>query len=223
MKHFKHVLALTVMVGLSALIAFHAVYANGAEKQVTVQTKDLKISSYQVSYPAKTREKLSFTKQEVIPEFTRKAPEKQEFSKLTERWKRGVDKQIAQMKRYDRHLRTSANRNEVSYDLLVAFGVTESGGVAKATSRTNVKGLMQVTQRTFSVVGMKGADRTNPANSIEASARYFNELKKEGCTTHELQAVGYNAGCSKAKTLSSEELKQTEYVQKINYVLEQMG
>lgn len=80
----------------------------------------------------------------------------------------------------------------VPQDIILAVMQTESGFNPKAHSPTGVKGLMQVTQSTYTGLGFTG-DRANPENSIMAGTKLLAQnYKQYGNWNDALTA--YNAG-----------------------------
>lgn len=75
-------------------------------------------------------------------------------------------------------LRPMFERSAADYDfdwrLLAAIGYQESHWNPDAVSRTGVRGIMMLTQRTARQVGIE--DRLDPAQSIEGGARYLRSL-----------------------------------------------
>ena len=64
-----------------------------------------------------------------------------------------------------------ASAHELDWRLLAAMGYQESHWDPDATSRTGVRGIMMLTQRTAAQLGIN--DRLDPVQSIEGGARYF--------------------------------------------------
>jgi membrane-bound lytic murein transglycosylase F len=64
----------------------------------------------------------------------------------------------------------------LDWRLLAAIGYQESHWDPDAASRTGVRGIMMLTQRTAAQLGI--ADRLDPAQSIEGGARYFRRMHR---------------------------------------------
>lgn len=79
--------------------------------------------------------------------------------------------------RYENHFKTSAKKEQVDWRLLAAIGYQESMWQAEVTSKTGVRGLMMLTQRTAQAMGV--SNRLDPRQSIEGGAKYFMHVKKE--------------------------------------------
>ena len=73
--------------------------------------------------------------------------------------------------RYEKFFHQSARTHKIDWRLLAAIGYQESLWQPNATSKTGVRGLMMLTQRTAQSVGV--ANRLDPKQSIEGGARYF--------------------------------------------------
>ncbi|WP_322981077.1 membrane-bound lytic murein transglycosylase MltF [Pseudomonas sp. C11] len=79
--------------------------------------------------------------------------------------------------RYEQMFRHSARTHQVDWRLLAAIGYQESMWQPGATSKTGVRGLMMLTQRTAQSVGV--ANRLDPKQSIEGGARYFLQVHSQ--------------------------------------------
>ena len=73
--------------------------------------------------------------------------------------------------RYEKMFRQAAEQNGVDWRLLAAIGYQESLWQPSATSKTGVRGLMMLTQRTAQAMGV--SNRLDPKQSIDGGARYF--------------------------------------------------
>ena len=69
-----------------------------------------------------------------------------------------------------------AEAYDLDWRFLAAMGYQESHWDADAASKTGVRGIMMLTQRTATQLGVK--DRLDPEQSIEGGARYFLQLRK---------------------------------------------
>ena len=69
-----------------------------------------------------------------------------------------------------------ASAHDLDWRLLAAMGYQESHWDPDATSRTGVRGIMMLTQRTAAQLGIH--DRLDPVQSIEGGARYFLRMHK---------------------------------------------
>ena len=76
--------------------------------------------------------------------------------------------------RYEQHFLKAAGNYKVDWRLLAAIGYQESMWQPEATSKTGVRGLMMLTQRTAQAMGV--ANRLDPKQSIHGGARYFTEV-----------------------------------------------
>ena len=72
---------------------------------------------------------------------------------------------------YETAFRDAARTHAVDWRLLAAMGYQESHWLPTATSKTGVRGLMMLTQRTAKAMGVR--DRLNPKQSIQGGARYI--------------------------------------------------
>ena len=79
--------------------------------------------------------------------------------------------------RYEQEFRKAAETHKIDWRLLAAIGYQESMWQADATSKTGVRGLMMLTQRTAQAVGV--ANRLDPRQSIQGGARYFIQVHAE--------------------------------------------
>nr|WP_301288383.1 membrane-bound lytic murein transglycosylase MltF [Natronospira proteinivora] len=76
-----------------------------------------------------------------------------------------------------RHLfEEAAQRNELDWRLLAAIGYQESHWNPQAISPTGVRGIMMLTQRTASDLGVE--NRIDPEQSIMGGARYFRQVRE---------------------------------------------
>ena len=69
-----------------------------------------------------------------------------------------------------------AEAYDLDWRFLAAMGYQESHWDADAASKTGVRGIMMLTQRTATHLGVK--DRLDPEQSIEGGARYFLQMRK---------------------------------------------
>jgi membrane-bound lytic murein transglycosylase F len=69
-----------------------------------------------------------------------------------------------------------AQAHDLDWRLLAAMGYQESHWDPDATSVTGVRGIMMLTQRTATALGV--TDRLDPEQSIEGGARYFLRMRK---------------------------------------------
>ena len=69
-----------------------------------------------------------------------------------------------------------AEAYDLDWRLLAAMGYQESHWDADATSKTGVRGIMMLTRRTATQLGI--SDRLDPEQSIEGGARYFLRMRK---------------------------------------------
>ncbi|WP_166360082.1 membrane-bound lytic murein transglycosylase MltF [Pseudomonas akapageensis] len=79
--------------------------------------------------------------------------------------------------RYEKHFRTSAKDEQVDWRLLAAIGYQESMWQPAVTSKTGVRGLMMLTQRTAEAMGV--SNRLDPQQSIKGGAKYFMYMKSQ--------------------------------------------
>lgn len=78
--------------------------------------------------------------------------------------------------RYEQHFRKSAEELGVDWRLMAAIGYQESLWQPEVTSKTGVRGLMMLTQRTAQAMGV--ANRLDPKQSIHGGAKYFAHIKE---------------------------------------------
>ncbi|HEY1027703.1 MAG TPA: membrane-bound lytic murein transglycosylase MltF [Pseudomonas sp.] len=79
--------------------------------------------------------------------------------------------------RYEKMFRQAGHSHQVDWRLLAAMGYQESLWQPNATSKTGVRGLMMLTQRTAQSVGV--SNRLDPRQSIEGGARYFIQVHQQ--------------------------------------------
>lgn len=72
---------------------------------------------------------------------------------------------------YEAAFRDAAKEHAIDWRLLAAMGYQESHWLPTATSKTGVRGLMMLTQRTAQAMGVN--DRLDPKQSIQGGARYI--------------------------------------------------
>lgn len=75
---------------------------------------------------------------------------------------------------YEATFRDAAKKHAVDWRLLAAMGYQESHWLPTATSKTGVRGLMMLTQRTAKAMGV--SNRLDPKQSIQGGARYIAKL-----------------------------------------------
>ncbi|NBA95455.1 membrane-bound lytic murein transglycosylase MltF [Pseudomonas sp. R5(2019)] len=79
--------------------------------------------------------------------------------------------------KYEKHFKTSAKQEQVDWRLLAAIGYQESLWQPTVTSKTGVRGLMMLTQRTAKAMGV--SNRLDPKQSISGGAKYFMYVKDQ--------------------------------------------
>ncbi|SDD99673.1 membrane-bound lytic murein transglycosylase F [Pseudomonas guariconensis] len=79
--------------------------------------------------------------------------------------------------KYEKHFRTTAKAEQVDWRLLAAIGYQESMWQPEVTSKTGVRGLMMLTQRTAQAMGV--SNRLDPKQSIQGGAKYFMLVKDQ--------------------------------------------
>ena len=79
--------------------------------------------------------------------------------------------------KYEKHFKAYAKVEQVDWRLLAAIGYQESMWQAEVTSKTGVRGLMMLTQRTAQAMGV--SNRLNPQQSIKGGAKYFAQIKDQ--------------------------------------------
>ena len=79
--------------------------------------------------------------------------------------------QKTRLPKYKRHFDQAATTYNLDWRLLAAIGYQESHWLANAVSPYGVQGLMMLTNDTADLLNIK--DRTDPIQSIEGGARYF--------------------------------------------------
>lgn len=79
--------------------------------------------------------------------------------------------------RYEKHFRQQAKRLELDWQLLAAIGYQESHWHPTATSKTGVRGLMMLTNRTAQAMGV--SNRLDPLQSIEGGSKYFQKIHSQ--------------------------------------------
>ncbi|NES10104.1 membrane-bound lytic murein transglycosylase MltF, partial [Pseudomonas laurentiana] len=71
--------------------------------------------------------------------------------------------------RFEKHFQATAKKEKVDWRLLAAIGYQESMWQAEVTSKTGVRGLMMLTQRTAQAMGV--SNRLDPKQSISGGAK----------------------------------------------------
>jgi soluble lytic murein transglycosylase-like protein len=89
-------------------------------------------------------------------------------------------------------IRKAAEKYAVDADLVFSVVAAESNFNAKAISRRNARGLMQLLPETARRMGVK--DIFDPAQNIDAGTRYLSELLKRYQGDLALTLAAYNAG-----------------------------
>jgi peptidoglycan lytic transglycosylase F len=74
---------------------------------------------------------------------------------------------------YLHHFHAAAETYNIDWRLLAAIGYQESHWLSQAVSPTGVQGIMMLTHDTAAQLGV--SDRTDPAQSIDGGARYFQQ------------------------------------------------
>jgi soluble lytic murein transglycosylase-like protein len=98
-------------------------------------------------------------------------------------------------------IQNAADAAKIPAQLVMAVAAQESGGTAGATSKTGVRGTMQVTEGTFKDISsrypdLKLTDRTDPQQSYTAGAMYLGELMQKFGGNVDQALAAYNAGPS---------------------------
>ncbi|AXO89624.1 membrane-bound lytic murein transglycosylase MltF [Pseudomonas parafulva] len=79
--------------------------------------------------------------------------------------------------KYEKHFKSYAKTEQVDWRLLAAIGYQESMWQPEVTSKTGVRGLMMLTQRTAQAMGV--SNRLDPRQSIMGGAKYFMLIKEQ--------------------------------------------
>jgi len=93
---------------------------------------------------------------------------------------------------YHNLIQEAAQRNGVDADLVTSVIAVESRFDARAVSRRNARGLMQLLPETAQRLGVK--DSFNPRENIEGGTRYLRELLERYHHDVVLALAAYNAG-----------------------------
>ena len=124
-----------------------------------------------------------------INDFLEQAQKDKTLQQLSERYYGHIDvlgyvgtytfaKHLQQrLPRYEQYFHKAADTHKIDWRLLAAIGYQESMWQPDATSKTGVRGLMMLTQRTAQSVGV--ANRLDPRQSIQGGARYFIQVHAE--------------------------------------------
>lgn len=101
-------------------------------------------------------------------------------------------------------IQNAADAAKIPAQLVMAVAAQESGGTAGATSKTGVKGTMQVTNGTFKDISERHpelglTDRTDPAQSYTAGATYLGELVQKFGGNIDQALAAYNGGPTAVK------------------------
>ncbi|WP_371369391.1 membrane-bound lytic murein transglycosylase MltF [Pseudomonas sp. QL9] len=79
--------------------------------------------------------------------------------------------------RYEQPFRQIAQSLQMDWRLLAAIGYQESMWQPDATSKTGVRGLMMLTNRTAQAMGV--SNRLDPKQSIQGGGKYFDQIRDE--------------------------------------------
>ncbi|MEV1628626.1 membrane-bound lytic murein transglycosylase MltF [Pseudomonas aeruginosa] len=79
--------------------------------------------------------------------------------------------------RYESHFKQSGKQLDTDWRLLAAIGYQESLWQPGATSKTGVRGLMMLTNRTAQAMGV--SNRLDPKQSIQGGSKYFVQIRSE--------------------------------------------
>lgn len=79
--------------------------------------------------------------------------------------------------KYEKHFKATSKVEQVDWRLLAAIGYQESMWQPEVTSKTGVRGLMMLTQRTAQAMGV--SNRLDPKQSIQGGAKYFMVVKDQ--------------------------------------------
>ncbi|MDQ8951536.1 transglycosylase SLT domain-containing protein [Acinetobacter rudis] len=92
-------------------------------------------------------------------------------------WDRVQDNLTQRMPIYKANFKQSAKRYDIDWHLLAAIGYQESYLKPDSVSPTGVRGLMMLTSDTAQAMGVN--NRTDPAQSIQGGAKYFDMMLKK--------------------------------------------
>jgi soluble lytic murein transglycosylase-like protein len=106
---------------------------------------------------------------------------------------------LTRMEPHADSIQNAATQANIPPQLIMAVASQESAGAGDATSKTGVKGTMQVTNGTFKDIAarypeLKLTDRTDPGQSYTAGGIYLGELAKQFGGDVEKTLAAYNAG-----------------------------
>jgi soluble lytic murein transglycosylase-like protein len=102
------------------------------------------------------------------------------------------DNAVARARRYESYFVEAAARHEVDLRLLWVIAYLESRFNPRAVSRKGARGLMQLMPDTAARLGV--ADPHDPAEAIDAAARYVRSLTTRFGERLDLVLAAYNAG-----------------------------
>ncbi len=96
------------------------------------------------------------------------------------------------IREFDHHVQRAARRYGLRPEIISAVIQAESGGNPSALSPRNAKGLMQLTDSTAEMLGVKNI--WSPGENIDGGARYLRKLLDRFDGRLELALAAYNAG-----------------------------
>ncbi len=141
-----------------------------------------------------------------------------------ERWSRGIEEVVYETDRvYGGRIKLVTDNSVIEREYLWALVVVESNGDKDAKSKTNVRGITQLTLRVVNMIREETGviiDREHPYEALWGAEWYLTHLKEVyGFSIEEALAAYYYGPSGLVNRLSDSKLNDLYHYRKIDYIL----